>query len=162
MNPLKGIMSTTMNPQQASPTKPTYSTHARVAGGRNGHGRTADGKLDVDLRLPKELGGDGAGTNPEQLFAIGYAACFSTVVTLLGQKRKLEAADAIIESTVMLIPLGDGTFKLGAKLDVTLPSIADPKLAADLVRGAHELCPYSRATRGNIDVTLVVNGAALE
>jgi lipoyl-dependent peroxiredoxin len=155
-------MSTSMNPQQASTTKPSYTTQARVIGGRNGHGWTIDGKLDVNLRLPKELGGDGAGTNPEQLFAIGYAACFSTVVTLLGQRRKLEAADAIIDSTVMLIPLGDGTFKLGAKLDVTLPSIADPKQAADLVRGAHELCPYSRATRGNIEVTLVVNGAALE
>lgn len=162
MNPRKDIMSTTTNPQQASTTKPSYSTHARVVGGRNGHGRTTDGKLEVDLRLPKEFGGDGAGTNPEQLFAIGYAACFSTVMTMLGQRRKLEAADAVIDSTVMLIPLGDGTFKLGAKLDVTLPSIADPKQAADLVRGAHELCPYSRATRGNIDVTLVVNGAALE
>jgi lipoyl-dependent peroxiredoxin len=142
--------------------KPTYTTHARVVGGRGGHGRTTDGKLDVDLRLPKEFGGDGAGTNPEQLFAVGYAACFSTVLTLLGQRRKLNAGDAVVDSTVMLIPVGDGTFRLGAKLDVTLPSIANPQQATDLVRGAHELCPYSRATRGNVDVALVVNGTPLE
>jgi osmotically inducible protein OsmC len=155
-------MSTPVNPQQGSMTKPTYTTHARVIGGRNGHGRTTDGKLDVDLRLPKEFGGDGGGTNPEQLFAIGYAACFSTVLTMLGQRRKLEAGDAAIDSTVMLIPLADGTFKLGAELDVSLPSITDREQAADLVRAAHQLCPYSRATRGNIAVALRVNGATLE
>lgn len=143
-------------------TKPTYMTHARVVGGRGGHGRTSDGRLEVDLRLPKEFGGDGDGTNPEQLFAVGYAACFSTVLTMLGQRRKLEAGDVEIDSTVVLIPVGDGTFRLGAELDITLPSIANPQQAADLVRGAHELCPYSRATRGNIDVALVVNGTAVE
>lgn len=143
-------------------TEPSYVTHARVVGGRGGHGRTTDGKLEVDLRLPKEFGGDGDGTNPEQLFAVGYAACFSTVVTMLGQRRKLEAGDAVIESTVMLIPVGDGTFRLGVELDVTLPSIANPRQAIELVRGAHELCPYSRATRGNIDVVLLVNGKAVE
>ena len=143
-------------------TRPSYATHARVVGGRGGHGRTTDGRLDVDLSLPKEFGGDGAGTNPEQLFAVGYAACFSSVLTMLGQRRKLEAGDAVVDSTVMLIPLGDGTFRLGAKLEVTLPSIANPQPAVDLVRGAHELCPYSRATRGNIDVALVVNGTAVE
>ena len=143
-------------------TKPSYITHARVVGGRGGHGRTTDGRLEVDLRLPQEFGGDGAGTNPEQLFAVGYAACFSSVLTMLGQRRKLEAGDAVVDSTVMLIPRSDGTFRLGAKLDVTLPSIANPQQVADLVRGAHELCPYSRATRGNIDVVLVVNGTAIE
>jgi osmotically inducible protein OsmC len=145
----------------AKTTEPIYTTHAHVVGGRAGHGRTGDGKLDVDLRLPTEFGGDGAGTNPEQLFAIGYAACFSSVLTMLGQRRKLEAGDVIVDSTVSLIPLGDGTFSLGAELRVTLPSIADPEQAAALVRAAHELCPYSRATRGNIDVALLVNGAAL-
>ncbi len=83
------------------------------------------------------------------------------MLTLLGQRRKLEAADVIVDSTVTLIPQGDGTFRLGAALSITLPSIADPGEAADLVRGAHELCPYSRATRGNVAVALVVNGAAL-
>lgn len=142
-------------------THPSYTAHARVVGGRNGHGRTSDGMLDIDLRLPKEFGGDGAGSNPEQLFAIGYAACFSSVLTLLGQRRRLEAGNVVVDSTVTLIPQDDGTFRLGAELRVTLPSIADPQQAAALVRGAHELCPYSRATRGNIDVALVVNGTAL-
>jgi Ohr subfamily peroxiredoxin len=155
-------MSTPLNAEQGLTTTPSYVTQARVTGGRNGRGGTTDGKLDVDLRLPKELGGDGAGTNPEQLFAVGYAACFSTVLTLLGQRRKLNAGDAVVDSTVMLISVGDGTFRLGAKLDVTLPSIANPQQATDLVRGAHELCPYSRATRGNVDVALVVNGTPLE
>ena len=143
-------------------TTASYVTQARVTGGRNGHGQTTDGKLDVELRLPKEFGGDGAGTNPEQLFAVGYAACFSTVVTMLARLRKLEARDAVVDSTVRLIPQGDGTFRLGAQLDVTLPSIADGQQAADLVRAAHELCPYSRATRGNIDVALLVNGTPLD
>ena len=142
-------------------TRPTYTTHAHVVGGRAGHGRTSDGKLDVDLRPPREFGGDGVGTNPEQLFAIGYAACFSSTLTRLGQRRELEAADAIVDSTVTLITLADETLRLSAQLRVTLPSIADPEQAAALVRGAHELCPYSRATRGNIDVALSVNGAAL-
>jgi Ohr subfamily peroxiredoxin len=143
-------------------TNPSYTTQARVMGGRSGHGRTSDGKLEVDLRLPKELGGDGAGTNPEQLFAIGYAACFSTVVTILAQRKKLQAGDAIVDSTVTLLGQADGTFRLGAQLDVTLPSISDPEQAADLVRAAHELCPYSRATRGNVAVALTVNGTAIQ
>jgi lipoyl-dependent peroxiredoxin len=142
-------------------TRPTYTTHAQVVGGRAGHGRTSDGNLDVDLGLPREFGGDGAGTNPEQLFAIGYAACFSSTLTRLGQRRKLEAADVIVDSTVTLITLADDTLRLSAQLRVTLPSIADPEQAAALVRGAHELCPYSRATRGNIDVALSVNAVAL-
>ena len=143
-------------------TNPGYTTQARVIGGRSGHGRTSDGKLEVDLRLPKELGGDGAGTNPEQLFAIGYAACFSTVVTILAQRKKLQAGDAIVDSTVTLLGDADGTFRLRAQLDVTLPSISDPEQAADLVRAAHELCPYSRATRGNVAVALTVNGTAIQ
>ena len=143
-------------------TNPSYTTQARVMGGRSGHGRTSDGKLEVDLRLPKELGGDGAGTNPEQLFAVGYAACFSSVVTILAQRKKLQADDAIVDSTVTLLRQEDGTFRLGAQLDVTLPSISDREQAADLVRAAHELCPYSRATRGNVAVALTVNGTAIQ
>ncbi|MEV6426348.1 organic hydroperoxide resistance protein [Nocardia sp. NPDC051463] len=140
-------------------TKPLYTAQAHVIGGRaQGHGRTTDGRLEVELRQPKELGGDGAGTNPEQLFAIGYAACFATVLTLVAPRRKLDADDAAIGSRVMLIPSGSGAFKLGVELDITLPSIDDPEQAADLVRAAHQMCPYSNATRGNIDVALIVNG----
>ena len=142
--------------------KPLYTAEAHVTGGRTqGHGRTTDGRLEVDLRQPKELGGDGEGTNPEQLFAIGYAACFATVLTLVGQRRNLNADDAAIDSRVTLAPSGNGALELAVELDIALPSIGDPEQCADLVRAAHQLCPYSKATRGNIDVTLVVNGAVV-
>jgi Ohr subfamily peroxiredoxin len=143
-------------------TKPLYTAQAHVVGGRdNGHGRTSDGRLEIDLRQPKELGGDGDGANPEQLFAIGYAACFASSLALVGQRKQLDAEDAVIDSKVMLIPAGNGGFKLGVELEISLPSIADPEQAADLVHVAHQVCPYSNATRGNIDVALVVNGTRL-
>lgn len=143
-------------------TKPLYTAQAQVTGGRaHGHGRSSDGMLDVHLRQPKELGGDGDGTNPEQLFAVGYAACFSTVLTMVGQRQGLKAGDAAVDAKVMLIPNANGTFKLGVELDITLPSIEDPEQAAGLVHTAHQVCPYSNATRGNIDVALSVNGSAL-
>jgi lipoyl-dependent peroxiredoxin len=141
--------------------EPTYTTHARVVGGRDGHGRTDDGRLDVDLRFPKELGGDGQGTNPEQLFAVGYAACFESVLRLLGPAQQLKVRDASIDSTVTLTRSDDGLFTLGVTLDVSLPSVDDQDRAVALVRDAHERCPYSRATRGNIDVTLTVNGVSV-
>lgn len=111
--------------------------------------------------MPQELGGTGGGTNPEQLFAIGYAACFEAVLSLLGQRENVPAADAVIDAKAMLIPIGGGRFKLGAELDVTLPSITDDEKARALVRTAHTICPYSNATRGNIDVELIVNGEPL-
>lgn len=141
-------------------TEALYTAQAHVAGGRNGRGRTSDGRLDVDLRQPKELGGDGDGTNPEQLFAIGYAACFGTTLALLGRRTKVEADDVEIDSTVSLIPVDGGRFKLGVELRVSLPSIAGEQ-AAELARTAHQVCPYSNATRGNVDVALVVNGTRL-
>lgn len=141
--------------------KALYTTHARVTGGRDGHGRTSDGRLEVDLRLPKEAGGDGAGTNPEQLFAVGYAACFGSVLSMLGKRQKLPAEDAVVDATVTLIPNGDGTFRLGAELDVTLPSIDDPERAVALVHAAHRTCPYSAAVRGNVDVVISVGGTRI-
>ncbi|MFI6950269.1 organic hydroperoxide resistance protein [Streptomyces sp. NPDC050422] len=141
-------------------TKPIYTAEAHVTGGRTrGHGRTSDGQLELHLRQPKELGGDGEGGNPEQLFAIGYAACFATVLSMVGRSRELDADDAAIDSRVALLPTGAGTFGLAVELDILLPSVGDPGQRADLVRTAHRMCPYSNATRGNIDVTLVVNGA---
>ncbi|WP_406313951.1 organic hydroperoxide resistance protein [Streptosporangium sp. NBC_01639] len=143
-------------------TSALYTAQAHVTGGRaDGHGRTADGRLEVDLRQPKELGGDGEGTNPEQLFAIGYAACFAASLAIVGQRKQLHADDAAIDAKVMLIPAGNGGFKLGVELEIELPSIADATQAGDLVRVAHQVCPYSNATRGNIDVALVVNGTRL-
>ena len=142
--------------------KVLYIAQARVTGGRaNGHGRTPDGEIDVDLRLPKELGGAGGGANPEQLFAVGYAGCFETVLSMVGRREELDADDVTIDAKVMLIRLADGRSKLGVELDITLPSITDAEQAARLVREAHQWCPYSSATRGNIDVALVVNGVPL-
>jgi lipoyl-dependent peroxiredoxin len=140
-------------------TKTIYTAQARVTGGRQqGHGRTTDGALDVQLRLP----GEGGGTNPEQLFAIGYAACFESSIFLAAQRLKLPVDDVAIDSKVMLIAVGGGAMKLGAELAVELPSVEDPAQAADLVRTAHGICPYSNATRGNIDVAITVNGEALD
>jgi osmotically inducible protein OsmC len=140
-----------------------YTAEAHVTGGRaNGHGRTSDGALEVDLRVPEEMGGGGGGTNPEQLFAVGYAACFESALGTAARRRRREAGDVAIDSQVTLLPTADRGFKLAVTLAVTLPSIADADEAADLVRAAHQVCPYSNATRGNIDVTLTANGRPVE
>jgi Ohr subfamily peroxiredoxin len=135
-----------------------YTARAHVTGGRDGHGRTADGELEVDLRMPKEMGGSGGGTNPEELFAVGYAACFESALNAVARRRHTEAGEVTIDSAVSLLPTGDGGFRLAVTLDVSLPAIDDREAAADLVRGAHEVCPYSNATRGNIDVELLLSG----
>lgn len=130
-----------------------------MTGGRvSGHGRTHDGVLDVQLRVPKEMGGDGGGTNPEQLFAVGYAACFEGALGVVGRRERVETGDATIESRVSLLPTEDRGFALAVELHVTLPQISDPEQAAQIVAAAHQVCPYSNATRGNIDVTLTANG----
>lgn len=141
--------------------KVLYTAHAHVTGGRDGHGRTSDGQLEVDLRIPKEMGGSGGGTNPEELFAVGYAACFESALGAVARRRKVDAGEVTIESAVGLLPTGDGGFRLTVALDVSLPAVADRETAAELVRGAHQVCPYSNATRGNIDVELLLDGAAL-
>jgi osmotically inducible protein OsmC len=136
-----------------------YTAQAHVVGGRaNGHGRTSDGALEVDLRLPAEMGGDGGGTNPEQLFAVGYAACFEGALGTVARREKLDPGDVAIESKVMLIPTEERGFKLAVELDVSLPGIEDSARALELVAAAHKVCPYSNATRGNIEVTLTANG----
>ena len=115
--------------------------------------------MEVDLRTPPELGGEGDGTNPEQLFAVGYAACFESALQAVARRRRLGAADVAIDSNVMLIPTESRSYTLGVTLAVTLPSIDDGVAAVELVRAAHQVCPYSNATRGNIDVGLTANGA---
>ncbi len=138
---------------------PLYSAKAHVTGGRaNGRGETSDGALVVDLRLPPELGGEGGGTNPEQLFAIGFAACFESALAVVARRSKLDAGEVSIDSSVMLLPTEERAFELAVELDVSLPAVADPDVAVELVRGAHQVCPYSNATRGNIDVSLRANG----
>jgi Ohr subfamily peroxiredoxin len=135
-----------------------YTARAHVTGGRDGHGHTSDSDLELTLRVPKELGGAGGGTNPEELFAVGYAACFESALATIARRRHLDAGEVAIDSAVSLLPTGDGGFKLAVTLDVGLPSVADRVTAAELVRAAHEVCPYSNATRGNIDVTLLLQG----
>jgi lipoyl-dependent peroxiredoxin len=143
--------------------KALYTARAHVTGGRvNGQGRTSDGALDVVIRLPKELGGEGDGTNPEELFAVGFAACFESALGTVARRTKQDAGDVAIESAVMLLPTEERGFKIAVELDVLLPSIDDPAEAIELVRAAHRVCPYSNATRGNIDVALTANGQPVD
>jgi lipoyl-dependent peroxiredoxin len=141
-------------------TKALYTAEAHVTGGRSGRGYTSDGRLDLELRLPKELGGDGDGANPEQLFAVGYAACFGTTLALVGRQGRLKADDAEIDSSVSLVPMDGGRFKLDVEMRISLPSLTGDQ-AIELVNRAHQVCPYSNATRDNINVALVVNGTPL-
>jgi lipoyl-dependent peroxiredoxin len=142
--------------------KTLYTAEASVEGGRNGHGRTSDGRLEVNLSIPDDMGGHGGtGTNPEQLFAIGYAACFQSALLSVANGRKLDASDSRIASRVAIGPTGHGGMTLAVSLDLHAPHLS-PAQAADLMARAHDLCPYSNATRGNIDVSLTVDGASLE
>jgi Ohr subfamily peroxiredoxin len=139
-----------------------YTAEATVEGGREGHGQTSDGRLEVDLSIPESMGGKGGpGTNPEQLFAIGYAACFQSALLNVANGRKLDASESRIASKVGLGPTGHGGLNLEVSLDLHAPHLSAPE-AAELMARAHELCPYSNATRGNVEVTLTVDGASLE
>jgi Ohr subfamily peroxiredoxin len=136
-----------------------YTAEATVTGGRaNGRGRSSDGVLDLQLRLPKEMGGEERGTNPEQLFAIGYAACFEGALGVVGRRERVEVGDVSIDSRVSLLPTEGRAFNLAVQLDVTLPQVQDAEQAVRLVAAAHQVCPYSNATRGNIEVRLTANG----
>jgi lipoyl-dependent peroxiredoxin len=134
-----------------------YRTSARATGGRDGHSATLDGAVDVKLTTPKELGGPGGeGVNPEQLFATGYAACFLSAMKFVASKGGPKIpADTSVTSTVGVGPRSDGGFGLEIALAISLPGI--PRAEAEaLVTRAHEVCPYSNATRNNIDVKLSV------
>jgi lipoyl-dependent peroxiredoxin len=147
---------------EAEMARVLYTAQATVTGGRqSGHGRTNDGALDVQLRSPKAMGGEGGGTNPEQLFAVGYAACFESALGVVGRRERAEVGDVSIDSRVSLLPTAERGFILAVELDVTLPKVRDREQAARLVAAAHHVCPYSNATRGNIDVTLTANGHAV-
>jgi osmotically inducible protein OsmC len=144
-------------------TKTIYTAEATVTGGREaGHGRTSDGVLDVQLRAPVETGGPGGATNPEQLFAVGYAACFEGALGVAGRRARAEVGDALIDSSVSLITTEERGFNVAVTLDVTLPQVQDPEQAKQLVAEAHQICPYSNATRGNVEVTLIANGQPVE
>ena len=139
-----------------------YTAVATVEGGREGHGRSSDGRLDVDLSVPEEMGGRaGSGTNPEQLFAVGFAACFQSALLSVAQGRSLDASGSTITARVGLGPTGHGGFGLTVALDLHAPHLSRADAEGLMVR-AHELCPYSNATRGNVEVTLMVDGTALQ
>jgi Ohr subfamily peroxiredoxin len=133
-----------------------YSTTATASGdGRNGHTATEDGMVDVDVRVPKEMGGPGGATNPEQLFAAGYAACFHSAMKLVAKQLDVDTTDSEVSVTAGLGMLDSGAFNLALEIDVHVPN-ATPEKAKELVEKAHEVCPYSNATRGNVEVKLGV------
>lgn len=141
--------------------KAMYTAHATSTGaGRAGHVKTDDGKLDLGLSMPTSMGGDGKGTNPEQLFAAGYSACFHSAMKFVAGQKKLDTTDSTVAADVAIGQRDDAPgFKLAVTLSVTLPKL-DQAAAEELVQAAHQVCPYSHATRGNIDVDLKVTGAA--
>jgi Ohr subfamily peroxiredoxin len=139
--------------------KSLYTARAHVTGGREqGHGVTSDGVLDIQLRTPVEMGGEGGGTNPEQLFAVGYAACFEGALGVVGRRERVELGAVAIDSEVSLITTENRGFNVSVVLDVALPGVSDGERAVSIVAAAHEVCPYSNATRGNVEVTLKANG----
>jgi lipoyl-dependent peroxiredoxin len=133
-----------------------YTAEATATGGRrNGRARSADGELDLRIAPPKEVGGPGGATNPEQLFAAGYAACFDNSLTLIARWEKLPVETTSVTALVGLGKLDNGGFGLDAELRVTVTGVSRDQ-AEDLVAKAHRLCPYSRATRGNLDVRITL------
>jgi lipoyl-dependent peroxiredoxin len=134
-----------------------YKTSATAIGGRDGRTRTEDGKIDLQLAVPKELGGPGGeGTNPEQLFAAGYAACFLGAVKVAGQQLKVRIpSDAAVTATVGIGARAEGGFAITAELGIRLPDV-DQMQARQVVDLAHQICPYSNATRNNVDVSVNV------
>jgi Ohr subfamily peroxiredoxin len=133
-----------------------YTATAHATGdGRNGHATSDDGILDLDLRIPQEMGGPGGATNPEQLFAAGYAACFHSALKVVAGREKLDVTGTEVSASVGIGMTDAGGFGLAVELDVHAPAL-DRAVAEDLVAKAHQVCPYSNATRGNIEVTLTV------
>ncbi|WFE67007.1 organic hydroperoxide resistance protein [Micromonospora sp. WMMD714] len=137
-----------------------YTASATATGdGRNGHVRTSDATLDLDLTIPKEMGGAGGAANPEQLFAAGYAACFHSALRTVARRDKVDVTGSVVEAEVGIGANGSGGFGLAVTLVVDLPAV-ERSAAQQLVEAAHQVCPYSNATRGNIEVTLTVREAA--
>ncbi|HEX9561312.1 MAG TPA: organic hydroperoxide resistance protein [Candidatus Dormibacteraeota bacterium] len=134
-----------------------YTAEATATGGRKGHGRSSDGRVDVDFSSPTEMGGDGGpGTNPEQLFATGFAACFQNAMMSIARRKNLSGVDdSIVTARIGIGPI-ENRFGLTAELDIKLPSIKDRALAEELVTLADGRCPYTNAVRGNIDVAIKI------
>jgi lipoyl-dependent peroxiredoxin len=134
-------------------TKPLYTARATAAGGRAGHVVSDDGILDLDLRPPKEMGGPGGASNPDQLFAAGYAACFQSALGVVGRRQGTDTGDSVVEAEVTIGTIPGGGYGLAVALRVSIPGVA-PETVRALAEAAHQVCPYSNATRGNIDVTI--------
>ena len=133
-----------------------YTAEALATGdGRNGHVKTVDGLVDTDLRAPKEMGGPGGAPNPEVLFAAGYAACFHGALQAVAREKKVGIADSSVGSRVHLSNV-DGGFELSVELEVVLPHLEHAQ-AQELADAAHQVCPYSKATRGNIEVKVTAS-----
>jgi Ohr subfamily peroxiredoxin len=133
-----------------------YTAEALATGaGRNGRTRTRDGRVDLELAVPREMGGSGDGANPEQLFAAGYAACFHSALQLIARQAKVDLGESSVGASVGIGPNGAGGFGLAVTLEVVIPEV-DPEQAQSLADQAHQVCPYSEATRGNIDVNITV------
>ena len=133
--------------------KRLYTAEATAMGGRDGHVRSSDGIVDVDVRTPPELGGPGGATNPEQLFAAGYSACFQSALLVVGRRQKVDTSDSTVTARVTLGTIEGGAFNVAVALDVHIPQV-DMARAQELIEAAHAVCPYSNATRGNIEVDL--------
>ena len=138
--------------------KTLYTAVATATGGRAGHVESDDSVLAVDLAIPKEMGGgNGVGTNPEQLFAGGYAACFGSALDYLAKQRRIETGEVSVTADIGIGPNDTGSFSLSAALTVVVPALSQADAEA-LVADAHQVCPYSNAVKGNIDVVLTVQG----
>jgi Ohr subfamily peroxiredoxin len=135
--------------------KTLYTAHATAVGGRDGHVKTDDGTIDLAVAMPPGLGGKGGGTNPEQLFASGYAACFGSAVGFVARQKKLAPESVTIDAAVDIGQIPSGGFGLAVKLTARLPGLSKEDAHA-LVEAAHQVCPYSNATRGNIVVEIEV------
>lgn len=134
-----------------------YTAHATATGdGRDGHTRSDDGVLDLEVRMPVEMGGTGGATNPEQLFAGGWAACFHSALKVAAGRDFATVEDSSVTAHVGLGTYDDGRFGLKVEIDVHLPNAVDHTAGTTIVNRAHEICPYSNATRGNIDVAVRV------
>lgn len=134
-----------------------YTAEALSTGaGRDGRVATSDGSFALDLAIPKEMGGSGAGTNPEQLFTAGYAACFHSALQGVARSQKVKITDSSVGGRVQIGPNGEGGYQLAVMLEVVIPGVEHDQAQA-LADAAHQVCPYSNATRGNIDVTITVS-----
>jgi Ohr subfamily peroxiredoxin len=138
-------------------TEPKYTAKVHVTGGRNGVGKTEDG-FEVPLKGPVAMGGPGGGANPEQLFAIGFAACFESTLRGAARRLQLDPKGTSIDAAAKLLPREEGGFNLGIDMDITMPNVEDANTAVELVKSAQAGCVYSRATKGNIEVAYKING----